>query len=224
MTPQINREPGLDSNAQLGLHLAGAPHVIGDLHLTSDQMSDLLASAFSPKDGNPQIEPSAAEAHLRACAACTAEFTSLREALSLFQEATTAYSDREFARLRKQDRPAFPVLPAHRTYSHTLFWAAASVVLMAGLLPLEMRWQRTLSTPPAATAAASAHTAGATARTPESDEALLEDVDRELSASVPAPMQALADPTSDDASAASQDAGSQDYDQTSSQNPEQRKD
>jgi hypothetical protein len=36
------------------------------------------------------------------------------------------------------------------------------------------------------------------AKVAESDEALLEDVDRELSASVPAPMQALADPTGED--------------------------
>jgi hypothetical protein len=37
----------------------------------------------------------------------------------------------------------------------------------------------------------------------ESDEALLEDVDRDTSASVPAPMQALADPTDSISSTAS---------------------
>jgi hypothetical protein len=59
---------------------------------------------------------------------------------------------------------------------------------MAGILPLEMRWQRNVAAPKAAATVASARSA-------ESDEALLEDIDRELSASVPAPMQALADPT-----------------------------
>jgi len=200
MTPQLNREPG--SSSQLDLHLTSHPH------LTSDQMSDLLACALPPRGESLPLEPAAtgAEAHLRACALCTAEFNSLRDALSLFQQATIAHADREFSRLPK---PSFSVLPAHRPYSQTLFWVAASAVLMAGILPLEMHWQRTASAPPPITATASAHTA-------ESDEALLEDIDRELSASVPAPMQALADPTSDASSQTSVDAN----DQT----PSQRKD
>jgi hypothetical protein len=68
---------------------------------------------------------------------------------------------------------------------------------MAGILPLEMRWQRAVSTT-AAASESSAAAAGAIAKVAESDEALLEDVDRELSASVPAPMQALADPAGED--------------------------
>jgi hypothetical protein len=170
-------------------------HLTSDLHLTSDQMSDLLACPSSvleaPSSGD------SASAHLLVCAACAAEFASLREAISLFQEASVAHADREFDRLQTLARPAFPVLPAHRAYPQTLFWVAASVVLIAGILPLEMRWQRSLSTT-AAASESSAAAAGAIAKVAESDEALLEDVDRELSASVPAPMQALADPTGED--------------------------
>jgi len=199
MTPQLNREPG--SSSQLDLHLTSHPH------LTSDQMSDLLACALPPRGESLPLEPAAtgAEAHLRACAICAAEFNSLRDALSLFQQATIAHADREFSRLRK---PAFSVLPVHRPYSQTLFWVAASAILMAGILPLEIRWQRTPAIPQTATAGVSAHTPES-----DSDEALLEDIDRELSASVPTPMQALADPTGDASSQTSVDAN----DQTSSQ-------
>jgi hypothetical protein len=171
-------------------------HLTSDLHLTSDQMSDLLTCPSSDREPASSIGETA-RAHLLVCTTCAAEFASLREAISLFQEASITHADREFDRLQTLARPAFPMLPAHRAYPQTLFWVAASVVLMAGILPLEIRWQRTLSTPSAAidTSAASA---GTLAKVAESDEALLEDVDRELSASVPAPMQALADPTGKD--------------------------
>jgi hypothetical protein len=198
MTPQLYPRP--DGASQLGLHFAGDPH------LTDDQMSELLDAAAAKGIEPADIE--AAEAHLRTCAACSAEFANLREALSLFKEASVAHASHEFARLRSLDRPAYPVMPIHRPYSQTLFWVTASAVLVAGILPVEMRWQRTLATPPAATFSAATHTA-------ESDEALLEDINRELSASVPDPMQALADPTDSASSAVSQ---------TSTQTPTQRKD
>jgi hypothetical protein len=199
MTPQLH--PG--SPLQLDLHLAPAQHRISDLHLTSDQMSDLLVSANSAECESAHLE--AAEAHLHTCTACAAEFASLREALSLFQQASVAHADREFARLQ---RPAYPVLPVHRPYSKTLFWAAASAVLLAGILPLEMRWQRTPPASPVVTAEAAAPAA-------ESDEALLEDINQELSRSVPASMQALADPTG---------ASAQTSTQTDPQTSTQRKD
>ena len=91
-------------------------------------------------------------------------------------------------------RPAFPPVPANRAIPQGLVWLAASVILVAGVLPLELRWQRPEAAPISVATTASAHTA-------ESDEALLEDINRELSASVPAPMQALVDPTGDSDSA-----------------------
>ena len=175
-------------------------HLTSDLHLTSDQMSDLLACALSPRGqnacGDLDIDAAAAacaEAHLLTCTACAAEFASLREAFDLFREASTAYADQELARMQVS-RPAFPPVPANRAIPQGLVWLAASVILVAGVLPLELRWQRPEAAPISVATTASAHTA-------ESDEALLEDINRELSASVPAPMQALVDPTGDSDSA-----------------------
>jgi hypothetical protein len=205
MTPTPQPSNQFADSSPLSLNLSG------DLHLTDDQMSELLDPATALATGSAHLE--AAEAHLPTCAACSAELASLREALSLFQQASIAHADQEFARLPSQDtadRPAYSLRPAHRPYSQTLFWLAASAVLVAGILPLQMRWQRNPSTPPATTSAP--------AHTTESDEALLEDINRELSTSVPAPMQALADPTG------TASADTQTSIQTSTQTSTQRKD
>jgi hypothetical protein len=177
------------------------------LHLTDEQMNGLLAS---PAGGDP-----AAESHLQTCEACAEELAGLREALALFQQASSVHANQELARLRSLDRPAYPVLPTRRPYSQALFWATASAVLMAAILPLEMHWQRNLSTPTGAAAVATPYTA-------ESDEALLEDVNSDLSRSVPASMQALDDPTG---TAGSSSATSSDtLTQSDTQDSTQRKD
>lgn len=164
MTPQPN------------LQLHDVPLASG--HLTDDQMSELIASGMSTD---------AVEAHLDTCAVCAAEFASLREALSLFQEASVACADREFGRMRTPERLLSPMLPAKRPYAQTLVWLAASALLIAGILPIERRWQRSAPVAPAAAAVSSP--------APESDEALLEDINQDLSRSVPASMQALDSPT-----------------------------
>ena len=179
-------------------------HFVDGLYLTDDQMNDLL--------GSPAGSDPVAELHLQTCAACTEELASLREALALFQQASTDHANHELARLRSLDRPAYPVLPTRRPYSQALFWATASAVLMAAILPLEMHWQRNLSTPTGAAAVASPNTT-------ESDEALLEDVNSDLSRSVPASMQALDDPTgtAGSSSATSADTLTQSDTQTATQ-------
>jgi hypothetical protein len=69
------------------------------------------------------------------------------------------------------------------------YWVAAAAVVLAAFLPMQMLHRRALQPAPAFSVAV--------ADSPvESDEALLEDVNREASASVPDPMQALVDPTS----------------------------
>jgi hypothetical protein len=169
-------------------------HESGNLHLSNDQMSDLLACVASPEGADLQAEDSAmagARAHLGTCSACAAEFDSLRESLTLFQATSIAHADREFGRLR---RPALREFPIHRAYAPRLFWVAASVVLMAGIVPLETHWQRALHPAPALAGGTSTRIAEPDSES-GSDEALLEDINRELSASVPASMQALADPT-----------------------------
>jgi hypothetical protein len=199
MTPQDR------NTSQLGLNLTDDANLpLAGLHLTDEQMSDLVAA---PTGSDP-----AAESHLQTCAACAEELAGLREALSLFREASTAHADHELARLRNLDRPTYPVLPTRRPYAQALFWVTASAILMAAILPIEMHWQRNLSTPTSASAVASPDTA-------ESDEALLEDVNSDLSHSVPASMQALDDPTgtAGSSSATSSDTLTQSTTQTSTQ-------
>jgi hypothetical protein len=156
----------------------------GSSHLTAEQLGDLLAAVApaSAGDGSPMAS---AEAHLLSCEKCAAEFASLRESLTLFRQACTAYADDELHRLPRLPMPARPLFsPA----LDPVYWVAAAAVFLAALLPVQMLHQRSLRPRPPATARI--------AETPaESDEALLEDVSREASASVPAPMQALADPT-----------------------------
>jgi hypothetical protein len=67
-------------------------------------------------------------------------------------------------------------------------------MFLTALLPLQVMRRHTLA-PPAASVSSVA--VSNTASDTQSDEALLEDVNSEISASVPTSMQALADPTAD---------------------------
>jgi hypothetical protein len=81
-------------------------------------------------------------------------------------------------------------LPARSFFSPALsptYCAAAAALFLAAILPIQSLHQHALRVAPAVSAVA---TEGAS----QSDEALLDDVDRYTSASVPAPMQVLADP------------------------------
>jgi anti-sigma factor RsiW len=156
---------------------------MGEGHLTEEQFGELIASSAKAT----AAETSPAEAHLRSCEQCAAEIASLRECLSLFREASTAYADSELRRVPQVVLPdrrplLFPVLePA--------YWVAAAAIFLAALLPMQTLRRHTAQPEQAVVAGAPSAAAGA-----ESDEALLDDVNREESASVPAPMQALADP------------------------------
>jgi hypothetical protein len=194
-----------------------APHAdLTRAHLSAEQMEELLASsAFvssysvipqnavreenavilaQPESPLLSLSPlAAAEAHLLLCSACAAELANLRDSLSLFRQATTNHAAQELRGLPPLNIPnrslLFPALqPAH--------WFAAVAMLMIALLPVQTLRQR--SQQPVTSVAAS------TAPDPaqlQSDAALLDDVDREVSASVPTPMQALADPTQSEDSA-----------------------
>jgi anti-sigma factor RsiW len=156
-------------------------------HLSETQMGDLLAAEGAGD--------AATEAHLHACTACTAEVAEMRASLVLFREASTAYADRE---LRRAADPRATVRTVRRHHMQPAYWVAAIALLTAGTLSLEV--QRHTAAAHAATAAAAAQSVSV--QTPpkaqagtESDEALLEAINRDLSDSVPTPMQALADPT-----------------------------
>jgi len=167
------------------------PPPVNAVHLTDDQFGALLAA----RAGSGSGDDTAAEAHLRSCALCTAELEGLRESFSIFREASlacanTVYEDRE---ARTEGKSRDWVAAAQRPQLlHPAFWAAAAAMLLTAiLLPLQLRR-------PTAAISVAAHSSVSSG---ESDEALLEDVNRDLSASVPSPMQALADPTGSEDSA-----------------------
>jgi hypothetical protein len=160
-----------------------APHLTPQSqHLSEAQFGELLAQPA-------QVESTGlAEAHLQDCEQCTEELAGLRESLSLLRYASTAYADDQLRRLPPMPAPARPLLtPVLRP----AYLAIAAALVLAAFLPMQMLWQRSRLTAPPSTSTGTTVQVYAT----ESNEALLNDVDREVSASVPSAMQELADPT-----------------------------
>ena len=168
------------------------------LHLTHEQLCDLiLADSSLQPEGESRtdldLDSDVVRAHLGACLICSAELRSLRDSLSHFRDASISYARQEFAQsyVRRSS-----IAPPHSYLSQPLYWTAAAVVFAAALFPLSMHRQRPISRGATTVTATSPQTA-------ESDAALLADIDQEISADVPAPMQPLADPTAGAASTAS---------------------
>jgi hypothetical protein len=161
-------------------------------HLTEEQFGELLSAS-------PRGTVSSAEAHLAACDRCAAEFARMRDSLSLFRQATTSYAGKE---LRPLSLPARPLFPA----AERVWWTAAAALALAAILPMQTLRQHTQRPAPSAVCGRAA----VQYDTAETDQALLEDISDVSSASVPTPMQALADPISTNP--------------TSTQNSPQRKD
>lgn len=158
--------------------------IAGCAHLTGEQFGELLARSA----GSPEPPDALAEAHLRTCEQCAAELAALRESLALFREASSAYADRQL-RLLPQWR-----IPLRHHGLQPAYFAAAAILLIS-VIPMQMAHRRSQLPKPVVAAGASAVVAaGDQARTAESDDALLEDVNSEGSASVPTPMQALDNP------------------------------
>lgn len=159
---------------------------ISSAHLTEVQFGELLDGTTHEIEG--PLTP--AEEHLVSCEECTAELETLREALVLFHDASTAYAN---AQLRDVPPVRLPKRPVMLRILRPAYFAAAAALLLAVLLPMEMLHQRSRQT--AAPQATNAGTTSVQHYATESDEALLEDVDNATAASVPDSMQALADPT-----------------------------
>jgi anti-sigma factor RsiW len=155
------------------------PHNAEGVHLSEVQFGEMLAGSSST--GQP-------DAHLLRCDECAAEIAAIRESLSLFRDATRAYADAELRRMPQM------TLPTRRLISPAFqptWWLAAAAFLLTALLPIQLQRQQRFRSMAAEANSASAPVASKL----DSDEALLEDVDRESSASLPSPMQALANPT-----------------------------
>jgi hypothetical protein len=152
-------------------------------HLTHEQLCDMLL-ARSPHPLSSDF--AAMQAHLGTCPACTAELTSLRTSLALFREATVSYSQQHLTPLHANAVPTVPktAIP--------IYWAAAAVLCIAAALPITLHRQT-----PSAPAASTSTTKPANLA--QSDEALLEEINQELSAPIPSPMRPLADPTASSA-------------------------
>jgi len=161
-------------------------------HLTHEQLCDFIL------DPPPQCALSTA--HLAACPACKAELATLSASLRHFQEASRSFAERELAR-----RPAVIELPRRRSLMAVpAYLAAAALFLGAVFIPLRLHRPGASAPPPSPVAAVPA-----SVQTTESDEAFLNEINQDIAASVPSPMEPLADPTSDAAGTTSNQGNSQ---------------
>jgi hypothetical protein len=182
------------------------------LHLSHEQLCDhLLATTALDSSADPAASASSTgfyvgsfhvagfhvvEDHLRACPLCAAELSSLQSSLTNFRAATTRFADQELARL-KASRPQtqfVSLMPQRKAplARRPFLWACAAVLLVGAttgiLVPVALHHQDRAVTTAAVSPAQEA------APAPESDQALLEEVDDDLSSSVPSAMQPLSDP------------------------------
>jgi hypothetical protein len=163
-------------------------------HLNHQQLCDLLIG--DPQDSALLTSrlPEAQQEHLRDCLICASELDLMRSSVVGFHDASTAIADRELA--RRPIRPRFtPIYGAQQRGLITLafFWATAALVV-AAVIPLGMlnprfnpMLQTDTSVQPATTSEAQF----------DSDAALLDGIDQDLSAAVPTPMQPLAGPSAE---------------------------
>ena len=162
---------------------------ISSAHLTEVQFGELLDGSADRATNQCARALTPAEEHVLVCEQCAAELASLREALLLFRGATRGYAD-------DQLRDSAPVpIPARPLVSHVLrpvYFAVAAALALAAFLPMQMLHSRSRQATQQVATTSTAVDVQTYAT--ESNEALLEDVDRAASASVPDSMQALADP------------------------------
>jgi len=151
-------------------------------HLTAEEIDGLLDESLTA-DG--------AAAHMRSCVACAGEVAAMREALGCFRQAMTGAAEAEVRRWE-------PVEPAmlwkgngrglKRFWPMPAYFAlAATVVLAAVLIPLERPIVRPAVVPVVETVAPHA----ASPASQDSDDALLEEIDQQVSASVPSALEPL---------------------------------
>jgi len=146
-------------------------------HLTDQQMYDLLQPA-----GN---EP--AHLHLQTCTDCQAELTNLRESLLNFRDATTS--------LAAVAAPRYPPLASRAAtwFFGAKVWAASFATATAVLAISISVFHPIHSRPGTDTAATTSIPQAALAV--ESDDALLDGIQQDLSTSIPPSLEPLAVPT-----------------------------
>ncbi len=164
-------------------------------HLNHQQLCDLLIG--DPQDGALLASglPEAQQEHLRDCLICASELDLMRSSVAGFHDASVAIADRELA--RRPIRPRFASIYGAQPRGLITFafvWATAALVI-AAIIPMGLLNPRlnpmnspdTTVTQPATTSEAQS----------DSDAALLDGIDQDLSAAVPTPMQPLAGPSAE---------------------------
>ena len=159
-------------------------------HLTHQQLCDLvIASPLDPEEAASD----AVHSHLHSCYTCMAELTTLTSTLDQFHTVVHTIAEREFT---SRPRSNTTLLANHRPafrWMQPLSFALAAALLVAVALPFTL--SRHVAPAPQTTATSSVPAVKTPAPNTLSDEALLEGVDQDLSASIPDSMQPLADPT-----------------------------
>ncbi|CAN5449144.1 hypothetical protein BH10ACI4_BH10ACI4_29460 [soil metagenome] len=174
-------------------------------HLSHEQICDLLLSdRLAPATVAVDATQELHQEHLQGCLICASELELLRGSVASFRTASVAVADRAMARRPMQ--AAFQAMDAKRSQRHltpAFFWAATALIFTAAiplglfhtnLNPFLKHEAAVVATNNTSTST-SANTIASNASL-ESDEALLESINQDLSASVPSPMQALAGPAS----------------------------
>ena len=155
-------------------------------HLTNEQLLDLLAGAPQP----------ALTAHLRDCTPCRSEFDALRESLTSFRVAATgmaeAYAPMHMPTRLLEGSSAHPGFFHRRFLSPRTAWATGLVTAIALCTASLSVLHRT---PQPQTQAVSRidmqSSAPADPASSDTDAALLDGIDRDLSTSVPPSLQPL---------------------------------
>jgi hypothetical protein len=179
-------------------------------HLSHNQLCDLLLHDdldVHALHGDALLSSAAADQlaaqqeHLSNCLICSAELEVLRGSVARFHALADSLTTRELAR-RPINRPFSSLLPARRHHlSFPNFAWAAAAILVASVLPLSLMHlrpnpllNRTTATTQATPSQTDPSEAATAVPTQESDAALLDSINQDLSASVPTAMEPLATP------------------------------
>jgi predicted anti-sigma-YlaC factor YlaD len=149
-------------------------------HLNEEQLYTLLDAPAN--DAPASVTP--AQQHLRECAHCRAEFAELQASLAGFRHLTTSLATPPPA--LRHTVPA-PKLTFHMFSRHGIAASFATALLLLGVSLSVVHPHRNALTPPATNVTSEVASS-------LSDEALLDGINRDLSASVPPSLQPLALP------------------------------
>ncbi len=151
-------------------------------HLTHEQLCDFVLD-LAPHPLSSDF--AALQQHLSGCPSCAAELANLQGSISLFRDTSTACAHQHLAEFHANHTA---LTPRPHAFFHPIYWATAAAMIVAAAIPLTLHRPSQTPSAPAATV-----TTSATAT--QSDEALLEEINQEISTPVPPSMQPLADPT-----------------------------